>query len=189
MATLLKNLQWLQLVSQSGQAAQFVWSVFMVLEDTLLVVQAKDQPNTSLTRLEIQQTNTGWFQLLLSSGKAEKKCLNLLYVCIKALTLTSEAYFSALAKMGEQALNTLSSRSLGKTQDVCVFVSLNQCQLGRLWSKMSTEFLSVLSGCTRACLSFRQQMFQQMVSSGRCFLSSVIKHKIWLSETLGSLPM
>lgn len=44
-------------------------------------------------------------------------------VCIKALTLTSEAYFSALAMMGEQALNTLSSRSLGKTQNVCFCIS------------------------------------------------------------------
>lgn len=44
-------------------------------------------------------------------------------VCIKALALTSEAYFSALAKMGEQALNTLSSRSLGKIQNVCFCVT------------------------------------------------------------------
>lgn len=126
-------------------------------QDTLLVVQAKDQPNTSLTSLEIQQTNK--IRLVLAVIIIMLNFFSpkfAICVCIKALTLTSEAYFSALAKMGEQALNTLSSRSLGKTQDVCVFVSLNQCQLGRLWSKMSTEFLSVLSGCTRACLSFRQ---------------------------------
>ncbi|XP_056125646.1 brain-specific angiogenesis inhibitor 1-associated protein 2-like protein 2 isoform X2 [Rhinichthys klamathensis goyatoka] len=44
----------------------------------------------------------------------------------QALTLTSEAYFSALAKMGEQALNTLSSRSLG---DVLIQISETQRKL------------------------------------------------------------
>ncbi|XP_016150710.1 BAR/IMD domain-containing adapter protein 2-like 2 [Sinocyclocheilus grahami] len=44
----------------------------------------------------------------------------------QALALTSEAYFSALAKMGEQALNTLSSRSLG---DVLIQISETQRKL------------------------------------------------------------
>ncbi|XDV22100.1 hypothetical protein PO909_027062 [Leuciscus waleckii] len=44
----------------------------------------------------------------------------------QALTLTSEAYFSALAKMGDQALNTLSSRSLG---DVLIQISETQRKL------------------------------------------------------------
>ncbi|XP_062846036.1 brain-specific angiogenesis inhibitor 1-associated protein 2-like protein 2 [Trichomycterus rosablanca] len=41
----------------------------------------------------------------------------------QALTLTSEAYFGALAKMGEQALHTLSSRSFG---DVLIQISETQ---------------------------------------------------------------
>ncbi|XP_046696539.1 brain-specific angiogenesis inhibitor 1-associated protein 2-like protein 2 isoform X2 [Silurus meridionalis] len=44
----------------------------------------------------------------------------------QALALTSEAYFSALAKMGEQALHTLSSRSLG---DVLIQISETQRKL------------------------------------------------------------
>ncbi|KAL1251084.1 hypothetical protein QQF64_018880, partial [Cirrhinus molitorella] len=44
----------------------------------------------------------------------------------QALALTSEAYFSALAKMGEQALTTLSSRSLG---DVLIQISETQRKL------------------------------------------------------------
>uniref|UniRef100_A0A8C1Q3W9 BAR/IMD domain containing adaptor protein 2 like 2b n=1 Tax=Cyprinus carpio TaxID=7962 RepID=A0A8C1Q3W9_CYPCA len=44
----------------------------------------------------------------------------------QALALTSEAYFSTLAKMGEQALNTLSSRSLG---DVLIQISETQRKL------------------------------------------------------------
>lgn len=35
-----------------------------------------------------------------------------------ALAVSSEAYFSAVAKMGDQALHTLSSRSLGKRVSV-----------------------------------------------------------------------
>ncbi|XP_066509127.1 BAR/IMD domain-containing adapter protein 2-like 2 [Hoplias malabaricus] len=44
----------------------------------------------------------------------------------QALALTSEAYFSALAKMGEQALKTLSSRVLG---DVLIQISETQRKL------------------------------------------------------------
>ncbi|XP_072527509.1 BAR/IMD domain-containing adapter protein 2-like 2 isoform X2 [Salminus brasiliensis] len=44
----------------------------------------------------------------------------------QALALTSEAYFSALAKMGEHALHTLSSRSLG---DVLIQISETQRKL------------------------------------------------------------
>lgn len=36
------------------------------------------------------------------------------FLCTSALAVCSEAYFSAVAKMGDQALHTLSSRSLGK---------------------------------------------------------------------------
>lgn len=39
--------------------------------------------------------------------------------CPAALAVCSEAYFSAVAKMGDQALHTLSSRSLGKCVCVC----------------------------------------------------------------------
>ena len=42
--------------------------------------------------------------------------------CPSALAVCSEAYFSAVAKMGDQALHTLSSRSLGKCVCVCVIV-------------------------------------------------------------------
>ncbi|XP_030637372.1 BAR/IMD domain-containing adapter protein 2-like 2 [Chanos chanos] len=44
----------------------------------------------------------------------------------QALAVTSEAYFTALAKMGEQALHTLSSRSLG---DVLIQISETQRRL------------------------------------------------------------
>ncbi|XP_076841166.1 BAR/IMD domain-containing adapter protein 2-like 2 [Brachyhypopomus gauderio] len=44
----------------------------------------------------------------------------------QALALTSEAYFSSLAKLGEQALHTLSSRSLG---DVLIQISETQRKL------------------------------------------------------------
>ncbi|KAJ8254381.1 hypothetical protein COCON_G00209930 [Conger conger] len=44
----------------------------------------------------------------------------------QALTMTSEAYFSALSKMGEQALHSMSSRSLG---DVLIQVSESQRRL------------------------------------------------------------
>ena len=44
-------------------------------------------------------------------------------VWVTALGVCSEAYFSAVAKMGEQAMHTLSSRSLGKCIiSVCVCV-------------------------------------------------------------------
>lgn len=38
----------------------------------------------------------------------------ILGISLIALAVCSEAYFSAVAKMGDQALHTLSSRSLGK---------------------------------------------------------------------------
>lgn len=44
-------------------------------------------------------------------------CLKCLLHCVffAALAGCSEAYFSALARMGDQALHTLSSHSLGET--------------------------------------------------------------------------
>ena len=35
------------------------------------------------------------------------------FLCVSALAETSEAYFSALSKIGEKAFYTMSSRSLG----------------------------------------------------------------------------
>lgn len=48
--------------------------------------------------------------------------VNCLCPCPTALAVCSEAYFSAVAKMGDQALHTLSSRSLGKCVCVCLYV-------------------------------------------------------------------
>lgn len=48
------------------------------------------------------------------------------FVCFTALAVCSEAYFSAVAKMGDQALHTVSSRSLGKS--VCdELLSIKNC--------------------------------------------------------------
>uniref|UniRef100_A0A7N8Y922 BAR/IMD domain containing adaptor protein 2 like 2b n=1 Tax=Mastacembelus armatus TaxID=205130 RepID=A0A7N8Y922_9TELE len=47
-------------------------------------------------------------------------------MCTSALAVCSEAYFSAVAKMGDQALHTLSSRSLG---DVLIQISETQRRL------------------------------------------------------------
>lgn len=41
------------------------------------------------------------------------------FVGTAALAVCSEAYFSAVAKMGDQALHTLSSRSLGECVCLC----------------------------------------------------------------------
>lgn len=60
---------------------------------------------------------------MLSVSKAfGLKCI-FVYICVctAALALCSEAYFSAVAKMGDQALHTLSSRSLGECVSVSVF--------------------------------------------------------------------
>lgn len=53
--------------------------------------------------------------------------VNFLCPCPTALAVCSEAYFSAVAKMGDQALHTLSSRSLGKC--VCVCVCMCDCSV------------------------------------------------------------
>ncbi|KAK6300800.1 hypothetical protein J4Q44_G00288980 [Coregonus suidteri] len=66
----------------------------------------------------MEQFNPG-LQTLVALGNS--------YVnAFQALAVTSEAYFSAVAKMGEQALHTLSSRSLG---DVLVQISETQRRL------------------------------------------------------------
>ncbi|XP_060767235.1 brain-specific angiogenesis inhibitor 1-associated protein 2-like protein 2 isoform X2 [Neoarius graeffei] len=66
----------------------------------------------------MEQFNPG-LQQLVTLGNSYVKAF-------QALTMTSEAYFSALAKMGEQALHTLSSRSLG---DVLIHISETQRKL------------------------------------------------------------
>ncbi|KAF4093372.1 hypothetical protein AMELA_G00001370 [Ameiurus melas] len=66
----------------------------------------------------MEQFNPG-LQQLVTLGNSYVKAF-------QALALTSEAYFSALAKMGEQALHTLSSRSLG---DVLIQISETQRKL------------------------------------------------------------
>lgn len=111
-------------------------------------------------------------------------------VCIKALALTSEAYFSALAKMGEQALNTLSSRSLGKTQ-VCVMCVLLHLQTNASWADCAARcplsfYLYFLAVSELVCTSYNRCFCKRCPVADA---SSVIKHKIWLSKTLGSLPM
>ena len=40
--------------------------------------------------------------------------MTFVFVCVSALAVTSEAYFSALSKIGEKAFHTISSRSLGR---------------------------------------------------------------------------
>ena len=49
-------------------------------------------------------------------------CLHCVCVCVSALAATSEAYFSSLAKIGEQALHTLSSRPIGMFPRHCMCV-------------------------------------------------------------------
>ncbi|KAM4611464.1 BAR/IMD domain-containing adapter protein 2-like 2 [Polymixia lowei] len=66
----------------------------------------------------MEQFNPG-LQKLVALGNSYVKAFQALAVC-------SEAYFSAVAKMGEQALHTLSSRSLG---DVLVQISDTQRRL------------------------------------------------------------
>ncbi|MCI4393384.1 hypothetical protein PGIGA_G00156690 [Pangasianodon gigas] len=66
----------------------------------------------------MEQFNPGLLQLVTLGNSYVK--------AFQALALTSEAYFSALAKMGEQALHTLSSRSLG---DVLIQISETQRKL------------------------------------------------------------
>ncbi|XP_058238049.1 brain-specific angiogenesis inhibitor 1-associated protein 2-like protein 2 isoform X2 [Hemibagrus wyckioides] len=66
----------------------------------------------------MEQFNPG-LQQLVTLGNSYVKAF-------QALALTSEAYFSALTKMGEQALHTLSSRSLG---DVLIQISETQRKL------------------------------------------------------------
>nr|XP_029512140.1 brain-specific angiogenesis inhibitor 1-associated protein 2-like protein 2 [Oncorhynchus nerka] len=66
----------------------------------------------------MEQFNPG-LQTLVTLGNSYVKAF-------QALAVTSEAYFSAVAKMGEQALHTLSSRSLG---DVLVQISETQRRL------------------------------------------------------------
>ncbi|TRY96986.1 hypothetical protein DNTS_001426 [Danionella cerebrum] len=66
----------------------------------------------------MDQFNPG-LQKLVSLGNSYIKAF-------QALALTSEAYFNALAKMGEQALNTLSSKTLG---DVLIQISESQRKL------------------------------------------------------------
>ncbi|KAK3510014.1 hypothetical protein QTP70_025320 [Hemibagrus guttatus] len=67
----------------------------------------------------MEQFKTPGLQQLVTLGNSYVKAF-------QALALTSEAYFSALAKMGEQALHTLSSRSLG---DVLIQISETQRKL------------------------------------------------------------
>ncbi|XP_024127172.1 brain-specific angiogenesis inhibitor 1-associated protein 2-like protein 2 isoform X2 [Oryzias melastigma] len=57
----------------------------------------------------------------------------------KALAATSEAYFSALSKIGQNALNTMSSRSLG---DVLIQISENQRRLNMELEGMFSWFNS-----------------------------------------------
>ncbi|KAB5526173.1 hypothetical protein PHYPO_G00148670 [Pangasianodon hypophthalmus] len=66
----------------------------------------------------MEQFNPGLLQLVTLGNSYVK--------AFQALALTSEAYFGALAKMGEQALHTLSSRSLG---DVLIQISETQRKL------------------------------------------------------------
>lgn len=59
-----------------------------------------------------------YFFIILGYLKSVHFIVNFLYPCLTALAVCSEAYFNAVAKMGDQALHTLSSRSLGKF--VCI---------------------------------------------------------------------
>lgn len=53
-------------------------------------------------------------------------------------------------------------------------------QTDRLCGKMSAELIAVFSGFFRECLSLMQGLFLGIVSSGRCFLTFIIKHQICL---------
>uniref|UniRef100_A0A4W5R8D2 IMD domain-containing protein n=1 Tax=Hucho hucho TaxID=62062 RepID=A0A4W5R8D2_9TELE len=77
----------------------------------------------------MEQFNPG-LQTLVTLGNSYVKAF-------QALAVTSEAYFSAVAKMGEQTLHTLSSRSLG---DVLVQISETQ-------RRLTAEMEGVVSIC------------------------------------------
>ncbi|XP_067115820.1 LOW QUALITY PROTEIN: BAR/IMD domain-containing adapter protein 2-like 2 [Osmerus mordax] len=66
----------------------------------------------------MEQFNPGLLKLVALGNSYVK--------AFQALAVTSEAYFSAVSKMGEQALHTLSSRSLG---DVLIQISETQRRL------------------------------------------------------------
>lgn len=101
---------------------------------------------------------------------------NRLFACVyaAALAVCSEAYFSAVAKMGDQALHTLSSRSLGKRVSIWVcsrrapffnkvlfFSQKKQYKLFKKKKKQSpflffpimSWFLCVTRVCISACLT------------------------------------
>ncbi|XP_036385357.1 brain-specific angiogenesis inhibitor 1-associated protein 2-like protein 2 [Megalops cyprinoides] len=85
----------------------------------------------------MEQFNPG-LQKLVSLGNTYAKAF-------QALAVTSEAYFSALAKMGEQALHSVSSGSLG---DVLIQISDSQrrltAELGGLFQWFQAEVLQVM---------------------------------------------
>ncbi|XP_047215371.1 brain-specific angiogenesis inhibitor 1-associated protein 2-like protein 2 [Girardinichthys multiradiatus] len=64
----------------------------------------------------------------------------------KALTVSSDAYFNALSKIGEKAFYSMSSRSLG---DVLIQISENQqrltLEMERVFHKFSLDVLQVMS--------------------------------------------
>ncbi|XP_062420392.1 brain-specific angiogenesis inhibitor 1-associated protein 2-like protein 2 [Pungitius pungitius] len=75
--------------------------------------------STLTVYLNLMETFNPGLQNLVSLG-------NSYVMAFQALAVSSEAYFSAVAKMGDQALHTLSSRSLG---DVLVQISETQRRL------------------------------------------------------------
>ncbi|MEQ2303689.1 Brain-specific angiogenesis inhibitor 1-associated protein 2-like protein 2, partial [Ameca splendens] len=64
----------------------------------------------------------------------------------KALTVSSDAYFNALSKIGEKAFYSMYSRSLG---DVLIQISENQqrltLEMERVFHKFSLDVLQVMS--------------------------------------------
>lgn len=48
--------------------------------------------------------------------------MSIVFVCVSALAVTSEAYYSALSKIGKKALHTISSRSLGRYEHMFMWL-------------------------------------------------------------------
>lgn len=101
---LTKNVTY-NLYNSSEGKKRNTWQIFQQ-------AQVRPTPYFSHLLLNIEiciHTNSSAFQLLPLLGKVISHD-----TCFSALAVKSEAYFTALSQMGEQAFHTMSSRSIGK---------------------------------------------------------------------------
>lgn len=90
--------------------------------------------------------------------------------CPAALAVCSEAYFSAVAKMGDQALHTLSSRSLGKC--VCVIV----CEIDYWVFLLQVSPLIYYINSTELSPRDGQVLYQFNVKPGHTVALQIVKY-------------